>query len=260
LSAPGGISAIIFCAWRQPCRNSPAGGVFRRDRHFPLSGDELAVEAPEQNLIQKHKKIDALCHKGSAVVDTPLSLLDRLRLRPDEESWQRFDRLYRPLILRWLHRDPTLREDADDLAQEVLSVVYRGLPAFEHQQRVGSFRNWLRTIMDNRVKNHRRKHQNRPQALGLEPNEGPLAQLADDDSELSLRWDREHNEHVVGQLLKLIAGEFNDVHVRAFHRYALEGASADEVAGELGVSTHVVLHAKSRILHRLRELGRGLLD
>jgi RNA polymerase sigma-70 factor (ECF subfamily) len=192
-------------------------------------------------------------------VDTPISLLDRLRLRPDEEAWRRFDGLYRPLLLRWLARDPALRDDVDDLTQEILSAVCRDLPAFEHQ-RAGSFRRWLRTIMDNRVKGHRRRRQNLPRALGLDAGEGPLAELADDHSELSRRWDAEHDEHVFGRLLGMIADEFNDVHVRAFHRYVLDGASPDDVAGELGVSVQVVLHAKSRILRRLRELGRGLVD
>ncbi len=192
-------------------------------------------------------------------MDTSASLLDRLRQCPDEESWRRLDDLYRPLILRWIERDPALRQEADDLAQEILSVVVRELHGFE-RERTGSFRKWLRTIMDHRVKGYRRKRQHGPQALGIEPDEGPLAQLAEDHSELSQRWEQEHNEHVVGRLLRLIAEEFIDLHVRAFRRHVLEGASASETAGELGVSDNVVLLAKSRILARLREVGKGLLD
>jgi RNA polymerase sigma-70 factor (ECF subfamily) len=192
-------------------------------------------------------------------VDTSASLLDRLRQCPNEESWRRLDDLYRPLILRWIERDPALRQDSEDLAQEILSVVVRELPEFK-RERTGSFRKWLRTIMDNRVKGHRRKRQHRPQALGLEPDEGPLAELADDHSELSQRWEQEHNEYVVARLLKLIADEFIDLHVRAFRRHVLDGDSAEETAAELCVNVNVVLLAKSRILARLREVGKGLLD
>jgi hypothetical protein len=35
-------------------------------------------------------------------METPLSLLDRIRTRPDEEAWRRLHRLYVPLIRRWL--------------------------------------------------------------------------------------------------------------------------------------------------------------
>jgi hypothetical protein len=50
----------------------------------------------------------------------------------------------------------------------LLPLLFRELHGFE-RQRTGSFRKWLRTIVDNRVKGHRRKRQHRPLALGMEP-------------------------------------------------------------------------------------------
>ena len=42
---------------------------------------------------------------------------------------------------------PTLQAaDADDLTQQVLTVVVRKLPAFRHSGRPGAFRAWLRAI------------------------------------------------------------------------------------------------------------------
>ena len=192
-------------------------------------------------------------------METSTSLLDQLRQSPDQDSWRRLTDLYRPLILSWLQRDPFLANDAEDLVQEILMVVHGELPGFE-RQRTGSFRKWLRAIMNHQVQGHRRKRRSLPQALGVEPDEGPFAQLVDDRSELAQRWDQEHDEYVVGCLLKVIADEFIDLHVRAFRRHVLDGASAAETAKGLGVSVDVVWKAKSRILARLRELGEGLLD
>jgi RNA polymerase sigma-70 factor (ECF subfamily) len=192
-------------------------------------------------------------------VETSTSLLDRLRQCPDEQSWQRLDNLYRPLILRWLQRDPALGADAEDLAQEILAVVCRKLPGFEHQ-RAGSFRKWLRTIAANHVLGYHRARRCRPQALGAEVDEGPLAQLADDRSELARRWDEEHNQYVVRRLLDLMAVEFSAAHVRAFRLVVLEGYRAAEAAEQVGLSIDAVYLARSRILQRLRELGNGLLE
>jgi RNA polymerase sigma-70 factor (ECF subfamily) len=193
-------------------------------------------------------------------VETSTSLLDRLRDCPDDEqSWQRLVDIYRPLILRWLQRDPALGADAEDLAQEILSVVYRELPSFQ-RQRTGSFRKWLRTIAAYRVRGHYRARQSRPRTLGAEPDEGPLAELADDNSEQAQHWDREHNEHVVRQLIEMMAREFSDRDVLAFRRVVLDEVKPAQVAEELGVSINVVLLARSRILQRLREVGKGLLD
>src|SRR5438552_8085545 len=89
------------------------------------------------------------------VMETPVSLLERLRTSPDEAAWRRLDDLYRPLIRRWLLRDPTLREEAEDIAQDVMHVLIRELPGF-HRQRNGSFRRWLRTITAHRVLAHHR--------------------------------------------------------------------------------------------------------
>jgi RNA polymerase sigma-70 factor (ECF subfamily) len=192
-------------------------------------------------------------------VETSTSLLEELRRSPDEQAWRRFDDLYRPWIRRWLQRDPALGEDSEDLVQEILSVVYRELPGFE-RERTGSFRKWLRTIAVHRLQGYRRKQRSQPRGQGGVTNESFLNQLADDSSELARRWDQEHDEHVVGQLLRLAAGEFNDVDVRAFRQVVLDSVRPAEAAEELGVTVNVVLLAKSRILQRLRVLGKGLLE
>jgi DNA-directed RNA polymerase specialized sigma24 family protein len=64
------------------------------------------------------------------VPDTPISLLERLRLRPDEASWQRLVALYTPLIREWLRRHDLAGSDADDLTQEAMGVLVRELPNF----------------------------------------------------------------------------------------------------------------------------------
>jgi RNA polymerase sigma-70 factor (ECF subfamily) len=87
-----------------------------------------------------------------------------------------------------------------------------------------------------------------------------LDEWEDPNSDLSRRWDREHDEHVSRRLLELIEPEFAPSTRRAFRRVVLEGAPAATVAAELGISVNAVFIAKSRVLGRLREEGRGLLE
>src|SRR5262249_55030064 len=122
---------------------------------------------------------------NSAMLETSLSLLDRLRTTPDKASWQRLDDLYRPWLLRWLlGRDPSLREEAEALVQDVLSVLARELSQFRHD-RPGSFRRWLLGITVHRLKNFWRSRRRRPSAHGEPPINDLLAQLEDPNSELS---------------------------------------------------------------------------
>ena len=96
---------------------------------------------------------------------TSASLLERLRADPKSPAWQRMVAIYQPLIRAWLSRQDVLASDADDLVQEVLAVVVRRLPDFEHNQRVGAFRTWLRTITVNVVRDHWRSKKHRRQRL-----------------------------------------------------------------------------------------------
>ncbi|SRR5579883_355495 len=192
-------------------------------------------------------------------METSASLLERLRTSPDEAAWRRLDDLYQPLIRRWLLRDPSLREEADDIVQEVMSVLVRELPGFQ-RRRNGSFRRWLRTITAHRLAAFYRSRKNRPVALGCPAEESPLTQLSDPNSEMSRQWDREHDRYVLSRLMELIAPMFEPTTLAAFRRTALEGIAPARAAKELGLSLNAVLIAKSRVLSMLRQEAKGLID
>jgi RNA polymerase sigma factor (sigma-70 family) len=189
---------------------------------------------------------------------TPVSLLDRLRLQPEPAAWQRLVDLYAPLIRRWLRRHALPDADVDDLAQDVLAVVVRKLPSFEHNQRPGAFRSWLRAVMANCLRDFWRARRARPVATGDSDFLRLLDQLEDPASGLSRQWDEEHDRHVVQRLLEMIEPDFEPTTWQAFRRVVRDGARPAAVAAELGVSVNAVLLAKSRVLRRLRQEARGL--
>ena len=197
---------------------------------------------------------------GFTMSDTSLSLVERLRLRPDAESWRQLVDLYTPLIHRWLRRHAAPAADADDLTQEVMIVVVRELPQFHHNQQRGAFRNWLRTITVNRLRVLWRSRQSRPLATGDSDFLKMLDELEDPNSGLSRLWDQQHDQHVARRLMELVEPQFEPSTWRAFRRVALDGVKAAVVAAELGMSVNAVLLAKSRVLSRLRQEMQGLTD
>jgi RNA polymerase sigma-70 factor (ECF subfamily) len=190
---------------------------------------------------------------------TSFSLLERLQLQPDPDTWKRLVNLYLPLIHTWLQRQGVASKDADDLAQDVLAVVVRELPRFQHNQRTGSFRSWLRTITIHRVRDFWRARKLRP-ATGDAAFGKLLDELEDPHSAPSALWDQEHDRHVARQLMELVRPEFGTKTWQAFQRTALDGIRAAEVAAELRLSVNAVLVARSRVLQRLRAEARGLTD
>lgn len=190
------------------------------------------------------------------MMDTSASLLQRLQATSAPDDWQRLVELYTPLLRDWLRRAGVPLHDAEDLAQDVLGVVVRELPHFRKQDRAGSFRAWLRTILTNRMRNYWRSRHSIPVATGNRDVAALLDQLENPTSELSQLWDREHDRHVTQRLLAAVEPEFEPKTWRAFQRVVLDGARPAAVANELGLSVNSVWLAKSRILHRLREAMR----
>jgi RNA polymerase sigma-70 factor (ECF subfamily) len=191
---------------------------------------------------------------------TSASLLGRLQADPHSAAWDRLVELYEPLIRGWLRRHEVLAQDADDLVQEVMAVVVRRLPEFRHNQRVGSFRTWLRTITVNALRDHWRGGKRRPTATGASDFQQLLVQLEDPTSGMSQLWDQEHDRHVTHRLLELLKGEFEPRTWQAFTLVALDGIPASQAAEQLGISVNAVFIAKSRVLARLRQEAEGLID
>jgi RNA polymerase sigma-70 factor (ECF subfamily) len=190
---------------------------------------------------------------------TSLSLLDRVRVRQDTDAWDRLLNLYTPLIRRALGRDPLLRADLDDLCADVIATVVRELPHFQWR-RTGSFRTWLRTIAVNRVNQWWRSRRGRPSAEGGDDAQLMLSQVADPAAGLSRLWDEEHDRFVARRLMELIEPDFEASTWAMFRRVVLDGLTAAETADELGTTVNAVLIAKSRVMKRLRDEARGLID
>jgi RNA polymerase sigma-70 factor (ECF subfamily) len=194
------------------------------------------------------------------LAQTSTGLLERVQQHPDAAAWQRLVDMYAPLIRGWLHRGGVTGADADDLTQDVLAVVVRELPHFRHDHRRGAFRCWLRTIALNRLRGFWRTRHEHAQAVGGSALQDLLEQLEDPHSELTRHWNEEHDRHVLRQLQELLEPEFSPATWQAFRRTVLDGQRAAAVAAELGTTVNAVLLAKSRVLRRLREEARGLVE
>ena len=195
-----------------------------------------------------------------ADLPTSKSLLAKASDRSDQAAWRRLTELYSPLVQKWVRPHVAQRADAEDVVQEVLTTLVRELSGFDHNQRPGAFRAWLRTITVHRLRAYWDRRDARPPAAGGQDQDEALAQLADPTSTLSQAWDDEHDRHVTKTLLQSIRLEFQPATWQAFERQVQHGHTASQVAAELGLSANAVLIAKSRVLKRLREKAAGLVE
>jgi RNA polymerase sigma-70 factor, ECF subfamily len=191
--------------------------------------------------------------------DTRQSLLVRAQAG-DEGAWQALTDLYRPLLVGWLRYQAVPAGEVDDLVQDILVAVLQNLSSFRHSGQRGAFRSWLRAIAHSRACDFWRARGRQALASGDSAVVEALHQLEDPNSELNRQWDEEHDQYVLRCLLDVTELEFETRTVQAFRRVALEGASSEQAAQELGLSVGAVYIAKSRVLHRLRQHAEGLLD
>jgi RNA polymerase sigma-70 factor (ECF subfamily) len=184
--------------------------------------------------------------------ETSLSLLERVRQRPDDQAWQRLIELYTPFLRDWLVRRHGLQhQDAGDVIQETFLIVLRRLPQFRHNGRPGAFHQWLRRITAHCLLAFW-KARGRFPAVGHDRR--LLGALKDPDSGLGRLWDEEHRQYLARKALERITPEFEPATLTAFRRVVMEGAKPVQVAADLGVTRNAVDLSVLRVRRRLRQL------
>jgi RNA polymerase sigma-70 factor (ECF subfamily) len=195
---------------------------------------------------------------SSSAFHTSPSLLLRVQA-DDQAAWSRLVDVYAPLVYHWCRRAQLGPEDTADVFQETFRAVAQHIHGF-HRDRAGdTFRGWLRTITQNKIRDHFRRLQNEPKAAGgteanlrIHAEPDPIS-LAEDESEQKVV------HQVLHRTLESIRGEFEERTWQAFWRVQIDGQSTADVGAALGMTAAAVRKAKLRVLARLRqELGELL--
>ena len=190
----------------------------------------------------------------SSMNTTSESLLLRLRHAQDSQAWQRFVQLYTPLIFFWARKNGCGRDDAADLVQDVLSIVFRRLPNWQYDPEK-SFRGWLRTITLNR---HRELLRRKPLPhaeldTGFSMDQIPLTPEAES-------WDRDYVTQLLRSALELQQHRFADRTWRALMQWLHTDQAVSEIAREHGTSPWTLYAARKRLLQQLHAELDGLWD
>jgi len=191
------------------------------------------------------------------VTDSPPtrgSLILRLADGLDARAWGQFVDIYAPLVFQFARRRGLQDADAADVAQEVLSAVARAMSRGQYQCDQGTFRGWLLTIARNEVHSLLASRQRREQ-----PGGGTTAQLqlaAVPAAEEIAAWEADHEQRLFAWAAERVKSEVQPATWLAFQRTAIDCASGESVAAELGLTVAAVYLAKSRVMKQLRELVR----
>ncbi len=184
---------------------------------------------------------------------TRASLLVRIKDRNDSVSWQEFDGIYRPMLHQFARARGIDAAAADDVVQQCMTVVARHIQSFEYDPGKGRFKAWLRTMVNNRVKNLFRDRKDRAAEstdFKREQDREPAP-----DELFDRLWMDEHLRHC----LRLIRDEVEPDTFKAFQSYVMDEKPAEQVCADLGMNMNQLYKIKWRVTQKLGEKMRELL-
>jgi RNA polymerase sigma-70 factor (ECF subfamily) len=184
---------------------------------------------------------------------THASLLARLVEGADDVAWREFHDRYHRLIRGVARRNGLQPVDADDLTQEVLAAVHRGIAEFRYDPQKGRFRGFLKTIALRAIWRRRRRpfHQ---QPAGLPAVDEPFADEPTAAAEQERIWEAEWRQHHIRLAMATLAHETPPLQLRAFELLVIDAQSTAAVAAKTDLAVDQLYRIKSRLLARLREL------
>jgi RNA polymerase sigma factor (sigma-70 family) len=190
---------------------------------------------------------------------TRASLLLRLRDPRDGEAWREFVNLYAPLVYGYLRKQGLQDADAADLCQDVLIAVAGAVGRLEYDPARGAFRNWLFTIVRNRLSDWRAARGGRVQASG-DSTTHQLMEQCPAPGGMEAQWEAEWKARLIAWACEQAHRQVSEATWQAFWRTAVEGQPVKPVAADLGLTVTAVYHARSRVLARLKELVGSALE
>lgn len=188
---------------------------------------------------------------------TRASLLLRLQDLDDHSSWIEFFDRYRWFIFGIALRMGLSRQDAEEVVQDTVISVSRGLPSFSYNPTKGSFKGWLMRVTQHKVVDQFRKLGRQVPTDGL-PGETTATPEAAVDQPFDAFWEAEWQHNLLQVATDQLRLAVSPRNFQIFDWTVRMGRTAEETAKAFGISTVLVRVTKFRVLHEFKRILRRL--
>lgn len=188
---------------------------------------------------------------------TRASLLLRLQDLDDHSSWIEFFDRYRRFIFGIALRMGLSRQDAEEVVQDTVISVSRGLPSFSYNPTKGSFKGWLMRVTQHKVVDQFRKLGRQVPTDGL-PSETTATPEAAVDQPFDAFWEAEWQHNLLQVATDELRLAVSPRNFQIFDWTVRMGRTAEETAKAFGISTVLVRVTKFRVLHEFKRILRRL--
>ena len=192
-----------------------------------------------------------------AEVRTGSTLLVLLRDPADPQAWKAFVERYTPVVAGWCRSWKLQSADVDEVTQEVLLKLVRGIRKFSYDPAKGRFRGWLLTLAHNVWRDIRDARRRVGWGSG-DPHVQHLLEEQEDRCSLAEALDEQFLAEVYEEAQARVQLRVSRETWQAFQLLALEGWPGAEVAAKLRLKISAVYAARRRVQKMLADEVRKL--
>ena len=195
---------------------------------------------------------------ANELIPTRQSLLSRLKDWNNQEGWRVFFDTYWKLIYTAAIKAGLADAEAQDVVQETVISVLKGLPTFEHAGRAGTFKNWLLRLTSWRIGDQLRRRQpgfDQPKPPAPTSTRTATVERVADPAGLGLEavWDEEWGKNLMEAAVERVKRKVDGKLYQLFDLYVIKDWPVSRVAQALNVSPARVYLAKHRISPLIRK-------
>ncbi|MFN3192817.1 MAG: RNA polymerase sigma factor [Aureliella sp.] len=190
---------------------------------------------------------------GSEFPDTRMSLLVDLQAEADQDAWEEFVTIYRPVLYRLARKRGLQDADAQDLSQQILLSIAGSVARWEPHDESTRFRHWLRRVARNAISNAITRRP-RDLAAGGTSMQAVLEGHADEDYELQREIELEHRRELYLMAASIVKKDVTAESWQIFELAVIKGVPIEEVARKTNKSVGAAYAARGRVMNRLSRI------
>lgn len=194
------------------------------------------------------------------LIATRWSLIQRLQRWDDHEGWRQFFDTYWRLIHAAALKAGLRPDEAQEVVQETVISVCRGIAKFKGSPEAGSFKGWLLHMTRWRIADQFRKRTpGRPRQLPATSRTSTTARLPDPAGfDLEKTWEAEWQANLIQAALDRVQRQTNARHYQIFYLHVIRGAAVHQVAAATGVAPNDVYMIKHRLTPLFEKAVRAI--
>jgi len=186
------------------------------------------------------------------LIPTRKSLLGRLKDWRDNESWRDFFNTYWKLIYRFALQRGLNHEQAEEVVQDTILAVAKGIQNFEYDPEKCAFKTWLLTVTRSKIANQLARQARTGGRVdhGDDSRPTPLLDRVPDaqgQAQWENVWEDEWKQNLMDAAIQRVKQRVAVEHYQMFDLFVLKGWPARDVAKTLGVTIAHVYVAKHRL-------------